>query len=578
MSFNSDYDVRLATLAALGGDTAKTYDSVYDIDLAILDAIEQGGGGGGMTYDQIKTLLASSGVTEIVVNGDGDSITLDYDLLAQIGQGGGGDYMVVEGIDALSGITSPKDGMLAYVGAHTEQEERMVVSVDCYSEWFMMYADYGSDVVEEIWFNEAGKRIYIQNGRWYSTNDGWFHDIPDHRSELPQDFYWNNHPITGTLISNVNGAEYAEHNEYLNTIYLPKYNGVFPTITFSGGEGQVVSTAATVETVSVTYKAKGFWKYYADQQRWLAYDIIIDNLSKEELQNVCNNYHSYLKPLSINWLSNDGRPTQRKGFVGSYSNDEGYTTLNFTTNPDRDDSNTYRIYARNYYLENNSWRYNSNSEFQIPSQSDINRYLKESILNTSADYPDLIYGGLRSVGITGTFSGVTISTSITVNSGDTDYQGMVDWQNRRSGKWFNNMVNENGYVKVCGMSLSASTSAEWFVFDYNVDWMDDQQRHNAEVAAIKVEDNGNDTFTITYFMTNDNWKDGDGDPDDHHWWTDEHRGETNDYSFRYNGDRGYTWTVTEHQTITVAPHLYQGVYDPTLPMDNYRVKLVHKLL
>ena len=115
MEYNSDYSVRLATLGALGGDTAKTYDSVYDIDLAILDAIEQGGGGGGLNYNQIKELLASSGVTEIVVNGDGESITIDYDLLSQIGQGGEQNYVLVESIDALSGITNPQDGAMAYV-------------------------------------------------------------------------------------------------------------------------------------------------------------------------------------------------------------------------------------------------------------------------------------------------------------------------------------------------------------------------------------------------------------------------------------------------------------------------------
>lgn len=45
---NSDYDVRLATLEKLGGDVSKNYASVYDIDLAILEATEQGGGGGGI--------------------------------------------------------------------------------------------------------------------------------------------------------------------------------------------------------------------------------------------------------------------------------------------------------------------------------------------------------------------------------------------------------------------------------------------------------------------------------------------------------------------------------------------------
>lgn len=42
---DSDYSVRLATLEAMGGDMTKHYDSVYDIDLAILALTEQGGGG-----------------------------------------------------------------------------------------------------------------------------------------------------------------------------------------------------------------------------------------------------------------------------------------------------------------------------------------------------------------------------------------------------------------------------------------------------------------------------------------------------------------------------------------------------
>ena len=114
MEYNSDFDVRLATLGALGGDTAKTYDSTYDVDIAILEAIEQGGGQG-MTYDQMKQLLAASGVTEILFSdASGNTATLDYAKVMQIGQGGG-DYRCIDSVDALSGITSPKDGSLAYV-------------------------------------------------------------------------------------------------------------------------------------------------------------------------------------------------------------------------------------------------------------------------------------------------------------------------------------------------------------------------------------------------------------------------------------------------------------------------------
>lgn len=58
-NLSTDYDVRLATLKKLGGDMSKKYATIYDVDLAILDKIGQGGGGGGSTvwgdiYGDIK--------------------------------------------------------------------------------------------------------------------------------------------------------------------------------------------------------------------------------------------------------------------------------------------------------------------------------------------------------------------------------------------------------------------------------------------------------------------------------------------------------------------------------------------
>lgn len=49
--YDSDYSIRLATLGAMGGDTTKCYDSVYEIDLEILKIIEGGGIGGGAKVD-----------------------------------------------------------------------------------------------------------------------------------------------------------------------------------------------------------------------------------------------------------------------------------------------------------------------------------------------------------------------------------------------------------------------------------------------------------------------------------------------------------------------------------------------
>jgi len=57
--YDSDYSVRLATLGAMGGDTTKCYDSVYEIDLEILKIIEEGGGAQ-IDDDTISTTTAWS--------------------------------------------------------------------------------------------------------------------------------------------------------------------------------------------------------------------------------------------------------------------------------------------------------------------------------------------------------------------------------------------------------------------------------------------------------------------------------------------------------------------------------------
>lgn len=55
MAYDSDYEVRLATLGAMGGDVTKKYDSVYSIDLEILRLTEQGGGGAQIDDETIAT-------------------------------------------------------------------------------------------------------------------------------------------------------------------------------------------------------------------------------------------------------------------------------------------------------------------------------------------------------------------------------------------------------------------------------------------------------------------------------------------------------------------------------------------
>lgn len=104
MIYDSDYSVRLATLEAMGGDVTKQFDSVYEIDLAILDIIQHGGGGGegariddnntstGTTWSSSKIVseLTDAGfdveiVTELPSTGDAHTIYFMASASSQTG-------------------------------------------------------------------------------------------------------------------------------------------------------------------------------------------------------------------------------------------------------------------------------------------------------------------------------------------------------------------------------------------------------------------------------------------------------------------------------------------------------------
>jgi len=50
-NLNNDYEVRLATLAAMEGDMTKVYANIYEVDKEILKQIEGGAGGGAKIDD-----------------------------------------------------------------------------------------------------------------------------------------------------------------------------------------------------------------------------------------------------------------------------------------------------------------------------------------------------------------------------------------------------------------------------------------------------------------------------------------------------------------------------------------------
>lgn len=117
--FDSDYQVRKAILAAIGGDATKHYHSVYDIDIAILEAVEGGGGGEGMTWEQIKNKLETSGVTSINFTNGSEGAILDYATLKELIEGGGGNASI-KVVSELPEVGDPNTTYILTKEASTE--------------------------------------------------------------------------------------------------------------------------------------------------------------------------------------------------------------------------------------------------------------------------------------------------------------------------------------------------------------------------------------------------------------------------------------------------------------------------
>ena len=555
MAYNSDYDVRLATLGALGGDTAKTYDSVYDIDLAILDAIEHG-----------KQLLAASGVTEILFigNGSGETVTLDYDLISQIGQGGG-DYICVEGIEALSGITEPKDGMLAYVGAHDEILEKKVVVTDYYDkDWFHINVEWNDQSTAMLSLRTGGNDVDLTNGH-FDDGQGSYGDIHNHKDKMPYKMIFNNGAV-GYVAHQEYGSTYPDHFETILTIWFDKYDGEYPTITFDYSEdGVLVSTAVTVENVTWHYETKGYYKYYADIQKWQPYQIYVENYNSAELQTLFGEYTTYFKPLMAYFKdgADEYKDSWKIGVAHIYDKYDGNPEwkVGFTC-IGREYWGYCSIFEIRYFKWNGErWQKEGSYRTGIPTHINIKEEIGRKIYTQSMNEDTGIYdGGLYSVGVNKTVSGVTISTTINFDAIATSENHIATIYNKQSGRGMWEQLCEDGWLFTQGMGMSATTNAEWFVTDYIVN-----NDTDIRIAAVKIEDNGNNTFTVTYFLTDDNWNSD--------YWDDDHRGETEHYQFYVNDERGYTWTVTEHQTLTVAPHLYTKIC--FTHKDNSNARYIH---
>ena len=567
--YDSDYQVRLATLGALGGDTGKTYDSVYDVDIAILEAIEQGGGGGGMTYNQMKELLAASGVTEILFSDEsGHTVTLDYELVSQIGQGGNSNYLIVNSLDELSGITA-EEGMFAYVKAHTAQEERLVVVTDFYDYEYnenklyinIEWNDSNSARINQ-WYGGNNIQINEGYGRFINFGGDYIDDVHNHRDKVPTNILFNN-DATGTLVSNVDGANYPDRYEFVNTFWFDKFDGEYPTITFTTDESGgmvVVTTSATVETVTVTYPAKGMYRYSAAANKWLAYEVNYGALSSAETNQIFTDYLQYRNEVYIvKPYKSSEEPYQNIKMklisIGSFyeENQVAYFSSELYGSENGSDDRPSVYYwrwfrdmdghtgwnAENLYKsELVKWAYYENGTNQK-----INR--KIGTVSTNDVNFGESYGGLYNVSIDGTFSGTVYSTTFSADTGATNFNNIYRYQNRKSEKGVDVYNRKDGILDNDGINFIPTVNTGWTVVDYSYSWNDTESRYEKNFIAVRYIDNQDDTITVDVFVSDANMH----QEDDHY--------DTDFYNFWCRGnDDGYSWTVTTGQTATVERKLY----------------------
>ena len=109
--FTSDYEIRMATLAKLGGDTGQTFDSTYSIDLAILEATGSGGtgsysAGDGIEIENDEISVDTSVIQPKLTAGEGIEISGDT-ISCTVSGGTGGD--AIEDVDVLPDPEENKD-------------------------------------------------------------------------------------------------------------------------------------------------------------------------------------------------------------------------------------------------------------------------------------------------------------------------------------------------------------------------------------------------------------------------------------------------------------------------------------
>lgn len=263
--YDSDYSIRLATLGAMGGDTTKCYDSVYEIDLEILKIIEGGGGGGGAVIDDSSVSTSTTWSSSKIVSELADA---------------GFDVQVVQALPATgephtlyfvpSADPQTQNAYDEYLYANNAWEQVGSTAVDM-SDYYT--ADEVDTLLEDkVDIVEITKAEYDlltpaekNNGKIYSITDATVVDMnnyytkteadaafnPKHAVAASSGSYkfptWNaNGQITGASATayqasqSVNGSSrtlYSTSSSALPTIYAPTSAGTVGQYLVSSGNG-----------------------------------------------------------------------------------------------------------------------------------------------------------------------------------------------------------------------------------------------------------------------------------------------------------------------------------------------------
>lgn len=159
MTYDSDYEVRLATLEAMGGDVTKHFDSVYEIDLEILKIIQEGGGGGAQIDDtsvSTKTTWSSSKIVSELADAG-----FDIEIVTELPSVG--DPHTIYFIASSSSQTGNVYDEYMYINDNWEQVGSTAVDLSNYYTKSEIDTSVGNALALKQDTLTAGTNITIQN-------------------------------------------------------------------------------------------------------------------------------------------------------------------------------------------------------------------------------------------------------------------------------------------------------------------------------------------------------------------------------------------------------------------------------